>query len=237
MRRWGKPGMLQIDRTPPISFKPMANPNPNVLLLHGLWMHAPTMRWLATRLRAHGFDARTLGYYSVLQGSDAGVARIVAALQPGTAVVAHSLGGLLALRAAAAYGPARMGRIVCLGTPLAGSAAAERIVTRIPAGRHVLRAHAELLRNGCGGAIPDGLEVGMVAGSVPRGLGGLVGRFTDTHDGTVRVAETRVAGLADHVVVRASHSGLIFSDAAARQAIAFLRHGAFLEAAAAARAV
>ncbi len=197
-----------------------------MLVVHGLWMHAPAMRWFATRLRAHGFEALPLGYYSLLQGTDAGVARIVAALAPGTAIVAHSLGGLLALQAAEIFGAARMGRLVCLGTPLAGSAAAEAVATRIPAGRQLLHAHGRVLRAGCG-ALPDGLAVGMVAGCVPRGLGGLVGRFADAHDGTVRVAETRVPGLADHVVVRASHSGLIFSDAAARQSIAFLRSGRF----------
>lgn len=197
-----------------------------VLVLHGLWMHAPAMRWFATRLRGRGFDAHALGYYSLLQGTDAGVARIVAALQPGTAIVAHSLGGLLAIRAAQEYGADRMGRIVCLGTPLAGSAAADGVMTRIPAGRQLLHAHGALLRSGTG-AIAAGLQVGNIAGSVPRGLGGLVGRFHDLHDGTVRVAETRVDGLADHVVVRASHSGLIFSDAAVRQAAAFLRDGRF----------
>lgn len=197
-----------------------------VLVLHGLWMHAPAMRWFATRLRARGFDAHALGYYSLVQGTDAGVARILAALQPGTAIVAHSLGGLLALRAAQAYGVERMGRIVCLGTPLAGSAAAGSVMTRVPAGRQLLHRHGELLCAGCG-AVPEGLDVGNIAGCVPRGLGGLVGRFQDAHDGTVRVAETRMEGLADHVVVRASHSGLIFSDAAARQAVAFLQDGRF----------
>ena len=200
-----------------------------VLVLHGLWMHAPAMRWFTTRLRGRGFDAQALGYYSVVQGTEAAVARIAAALQPGTAIVAHSLGGLLAIRAAQALGPQRAGRIVCLGTPLAGSAAAGSVIERVPAGRHLLRAHGQLLREGCG-ALPAGLAVGNVAGSVPRGLGGLVGRFRDAHDGTVRVAETRVEGLADHVVVRASHSGLIFSDAAVRQAAAFLSEGRFTHA-------
>lgn len=197
-----------------------------VLVLHGLWMHAPTMVWFAARLRAHGFDAVTSGYYSVLQDTDAGVARIVAAMAPGTAIVAHSLGGLLALRAAERYGAQRCGRIVCLGTPLAGSAAAEGVMAHVPAGRHLLRAHAGVLQAGC--AIAPGLEVGMVAGCVPHGLGGLLTRFDDAHDGTVGVAETRVEGLADHVVIRTSHSGLIFSAEAVRQSAAFLRSGRFL---------
>jgi hypothetical protein len=77
------------------------------------------------------------------------------------------------------------------------------------------------------GALPAGIDVGMIAGCVPRGLGGLFAGFRGDHDGTVAVAETRVPGLADHVVVRASHSGLLFSDAVARQAAHFLRHGRF----------
>ena len=198
---------------------------PRVLLLHGLWMHAPAMRWLATRLRAHGFDARSLGYYSVLQSTDAAVARIAAALEPGDHVVAHSLGGLMALHAAL-RGEVPPGRIVCLGTPLAGSGAARAVHTRVPAGARLIGPHLHALEAGVE-RIPASLEVGVVAGRVRRGLGGIVARFQDDHDGTVAVAETRVPGLADHCLVDASHSGLIFSDAAAAQAIRFLRHGRF----------
>ena len=51
--------------------------------------------------------------------------------------------------------------------------------------------------------------------------------FDGPHDGTVSVAETRVPGLADHVVVRASHSGLLFSDEVVRQVAGFLRGDGF----------
>ncbi|MNO04758.1 hypothetical protein D3C81_2258900 [compost metagenome] len=39
--------------------------------------------------------------------------------------------------------------------------------------------------------------------------------------------ETQLPGLADHCVVAASHSGLVFSPEAARQTAAFLRDGRF----------
>jgi hypothetical protein len=55
----------------------------------------------------------------------------------------------------------------------------------------------------------------------------LFAQFTEEHDGTVAVAETQLDGLADHVVVPASHSGLLFSEEVARQAAAFLREGRF----------
>ena len=69
--------------------------------------------------------------------------------------------------------------------------------------------------------------MGVVAGRTPLGLGQFFGSLRDVSDGTVAVAETRLAGLADHVVVPASHSGLLLSSQAAAQAVAFLRSGRF----------
>jgi hypothetical protein len=53
--------------------------------------------------------------------------------------------------------------------------------------------------------------------------GGLAGR----HDGTVAVAETRVAGSRHSIEIHTSHTGLVFSAAVARQVCRFLRHGQF----------
>ena len=199
-----------------------------VILLHGLWMHAPAMRWFATRLKSRGFEARTLGYYSVLEDTDRAVARVASALQasPGSHVVAHSLGGLMVLEAARRLVATDIGRIVCLGTPLAGSRAAGGVVQRIPVAQRLLGQHVPMLLAGAG-SLPVGREVGMIAGSRRRGLGGMLTRFDDDHDGTVAVSETRLDGLADHIVLPASHSGLIFSDAAVGQSVTFLRGGHF----------
>lgn len=206
----------------------MASNKPRVILLHGLWMHAPAMRWFATRLASRGFDPQAIGYYSVLEDTERAVARVVQALRaaPGSHLVGHSLGGLMAMQAAAALDATQVGRIVCLGTPLAGSAAADGVARRIPSGPRLIGQHLPLLLEGAG-VLPSGIEVGMVAGCRRRGLGGVVARFDCEHDGTVAVAETCVDGLADHVIVDASHSGLIFSDAALAQAAGFLRDGRF----------
>ncbi|WP_162615944.1 esterase/lipase family protein [Solilutibacter oculi] len=206
----------------------MAPHKPRVLLLHGLWMHAPAMRWFATRLGSHGFGVRALGYYSVLEDTDRAVSRVADALHdaPGSHVVAHSLGGLMALEAARRLTTQDIGRVVCLGSPLAGSRAAGGVAERIPAGRRMLGQHLPLLLAGAG-TLPAGLEVGMIAGCKPRGLGGVVARFDCEHDGTVALSETRIDGLADHIVLPASHSGLIFSDAAVAQSVAFLQAGRF----------
>ena len=49
----------------------------------------------------------------------------------------------------------------------------------------------------------------------------------EPNDGTVAVEETRLSGLADHAVIPTSHSGLLFSEEAARLALSFLGEGRF----------
>lgn len=197
-----------------------------VVLLHGLWMPGAAMHWLARRLQAAGFATETFAYASIAGGPDAAVPRLVETLRAGPAhVVAHSLGGMVALQALCDVPELEVPRMVCLGSPLRGSGAAGGLM-HWPATRMLLGRSAELLRGG----FPcwrGRTEVGVVAGRVPHGLGALFAHFDSEHDGTVAVEETRLEGIADHVVVPASHSGLLFSEEAAKQAVAFLRDGRF----------
>ncbi len=204
---------------------------PPVLLLHGLWMHAPALHWLANGLSAAGFAAHPMGYWSLLEDTESATTHIARTLarMPGAHVVAHSLGGLLALQAVRQVA-GFAGRVVCLGSPLGGSGAAGAVVAHVPGGRQLMGSHLPLLEAGAE-VLPEGVEVGMVAGNRPHGLGGLIARFEGEHDGTVAVEETRVDGLADHVVLDASHSGLIFSREVAEQAAHFLLEGRFMHAA------
>lgn len=201
-----------------------------VVLLPGLWMPGAAMHWLAVRLQAAGFTPEVFGYRSVADGPDLAVPRLVARLQAsgaqgGADIVAHSLGGLIALQALCEAPQLPVARVVCLGSPLTGSGAATGVLRWAPAAT-LLGRSAALLQHGV--ACWQGrAEVGVIAGRVPHGLGALFAGFSGEHDGTVAVAETRLPGLTDHVVVDASHSGLLFSAAAAEQAIAFLRDGGF----------
>lgn len=197
-----------------------------VVLLHGLWVPALSMRWLGTRLLEAGFAPEIFGYSTVAGGPQAAVPRLVETLREAPAdIVAHSLGGLVALQALRDAADLPVARVVCLGSPLCGSAAAAGLArsawTAIPLGRS-----AALLASGCG-AWEGVAEVGMIAGSTPLGLGQYFGRLQGPSDGTVAVEETRLAGLTDHVIVSASHTGLLFSVRAARQVVEFLRHGQF----------
>ncbi len=198
-----------------------------VVLVHGLWMVGAAMRWFAARLREAGYAPEVFGYHSILGGPEAAVAALAAHLRDGgpAHVVAHSLGGLLVLEALARHPDLAVGRIVGLGVPLCGSGAATSLA-RWPLVPLWLGRSSGLLRRGCA-HWPEAVEVGMVAGCIPRGLGALFAQFDGEHDGTVAVAETRHPMLAGHVVVPASHSGLIFSREVAAQTARFLCEGHF----------
>ncbi|TWI02772.1 pimeloyl-ACP methyl ester carboxylesterase [Luteimonas cucumeris] len=198
-----------------------------VVLLHGIWMVGATMQWFGARLREAGFVPETFGYHSIVGGPEQAVPQLVEQLRGGgeADIVAHSLGGLIALQALAAHPDLPVTRVVCLGVPLCGSAAASAL-SDLPVAGRMLGRSAPLLQQGCA-VWPQRLQVGMIAGRLPHGLGALFAHFEGEHDGTVSVEETRAAALADHVLVEAGHSGLLFSAEAARHAIDFLRDGHF----------
>lgn len=196
-----------------------------VLLLPGLWMPRASMRWHAHQLRMAGYAPHLYGYAPVTRGPDVVIPALAEALRTPADVVAHSLGGLLALRTLQRYPDLPVGRVVCLGSPLAGSAAAAGLAGRA-LGAACLGRSADLLREGCS-EWSGPAQVAVVAGDRPLGLGQLFGRFPGPSDGTVAVDETRLPGLADHVVVPTSHSGLLFSEEAAQLARRFLGEGRF----------
>ncbi|HET8941220.1 MAG TPA: alpha/beta fold hydrolase, partial [Rudaea sp.] len=113
----------------------------HVILLHGLWMRAFTLVALRNRLEHAGFAVELFDYASVMHGIDVEVDRLVqrASAIGGRKVhlVGHSLGGLMALQALQRAPSLTRGRVVCLGSPLRGSAAA-RSVARLPGGSYLI---------------------------------------------------------------------------------------------------
>ena len=201
-----------------------------VILLHGLWLRGVSLAALARRVRAAGFAVRTFDYATVFGKPEEAVAalrKLLAGFPTGARVhlVGHSLGGLIAVEAIRGLQGAPAGHVVCLGSPLKSSSTARNLGawagTRWLAGRS-----QELLC--CGVERWDGSRpLGVIAGRLPIGLGMLFGKLPAPHDGTVAVEETRLDGIADHCVVAAAHTTLVYSDEAARQTIAFLRSGRF----------
>ena len=203
----------------------------SVVTVHGLWMRGASMGALRRWLAPHGFNVADFTYPSVtgsLEANSAALASFIAAT-PGDVVhvVGHSLGGVLACSALEKAFLPRVGRVVCLGSPLRGSRTAARLA-RWPGGKRVIGASlSEMHARGGFAAWPAGVEVGSIAGRIPLGVGRLLGPFPEPNDGTVAVAETEIAGLTDHVVLPVSHVAFLWSKSVAAQTEHFLLHGRF----------
>jgi pimeloyl-ACP methyl ester carboxylesterase len=202
-----------------------------LVVVHGLWMFGSVMAILRRRLEPRGFAVATFGYASIREGLDANAAQLAdfVARLPGDTVhfVGHSLGCVVIRALLERHALDRPGRIVCLGPPFRGSITAER-VARLPGGSHVLgRSMRDLVARGGFTAAPSGREIGIIAGRMPIGMGRLLGSFAGPNDGMVTVAETRLDGAADHIVLRVAHTSLLWSREVARQTAHFLRSGKF----------
>ena len=202
------------------------NPAPRVVLLHGLWMPALSMSLLGRRLRAAGFATLAPGWWPRRDGVTASAARLHAELGDTPALfVGHSLGGRLALALAGLRG-GRPSRVVALGTPFLGSLAGQRLAS-VAAGRWLLDRAASDVTAALPAGLPDGCELGVVAGTRPLGLGRLVTRVSGPSDGTVRVDETRHVDAGDWLALPETHLGLPFSMQVARACAGFLHEGKF----------
>ena len=201
----------------------------HVILVHGIWMRGITLHFLAQHLRRAGYRVDIFDYASVFGGFAQGVQGLrerIRALDASVVhLVGHSLGGLVALEALRSDDEPPRGRVVCLGTPLRGSAVA-RGLAAIPGGRWLLGHSAD--------ALLAGLEdwrgkhrVGVIAGDLPIGFGSALGTLVSPHDGTVSIAETQLPGIADHRTVSSSHTGMLLSSEVAELTVGFLRRGRF----------
>ena len=201
-----------------------------VVLVHGLWMRGLAMGLMRRRIARIGYQALSYSYPSMRLTLGENAERLVRYLRGLNAtrlhLVGHSLGGLIVLRALDGATGLAPGRVVLVGSPVAGSHAARRL-QRFPGGRAVLgRSLNESLESPL--AQLPARETGVISGSVPVGLGLIFDpSLPRPNDGAVSVEETRIVGMRDHIVLPVSHSGMLVSRVVVRQICAFLCDGAF----------
>lgn len=202
------------------------------ILVHGLWMRGLALTVIRRRIEADGSLRAVFFSYPTIVGSMSDhVRRLIdwARAHPSDRLhfVGHSLGGLVILRALQVTDDLPPGRAVLLGTPLQGSRTAQRFA-RLPFGRALLgSALAEECIEWSPREWSGRREIGVIAGSMGVGIGRVLGNLADAHDGTVTVEETRLPGAKDHIVLAASHTGLLLSAEAAEQTRYFLENGRF----------
>lgn len=191
-------------------------------------------------LAARGWALRVFPYSSLGETMDQ-VARRCArfalslaqrTLQP-VHLLGHSLGGLVIYRMfeTGVLAPDRFSgdfcRVVFLGTPVRGSQAA-----RFLAGHEAVRGllggvGRDDLLHGVPANWPFKAQLGVIAGSLPVGLGRVLTTLPDSNDGTVAVAETELAGATDRCVLPVSHTGMWLSSEVAARVAHFYDCGSF----------
>jgi pimeloyl-ACP methyl ester carboxylesterase len=207
-----------------------------VVLLHGIARTSASLTRLERALRASGFATLNIDYASRRKPITAladdihpEVARFAERDAP-LHFVAHSMGGLVTRAYIAKYRPDRLAGVVMLGTPNGGSEVADLL-----SGYRLYNAFygpAGLELTTTSTSRPDALPavdypVGVIAGN--RFIDPVAGLLVlpKPNDGRVSMQSAMVAGMADHIVVKASHTGLPRHAGAIEQTIAFLRDGRF----------
>jgi pimeloyl-ACP methyl ester carboxylesterase len=141
-------------------------------------------------------------------------------------LVGHSLGGRVILESLRQHIDSRIERVVLLGSPVRGSVAG-RAFGRTALGRKLIGQTGPLWEAHSRPKVPDGIEVGVIAGELPLGLGRFFADIPSPHDGVVSLSETHLEGSKDAICLRINHLGMIYSLPVARQICAFLHHGRF----------
>ena len=208
-----------------------------VVLLHGISRTARSFRKMQTTLERSGFATLNLDYASRRKALDALAEDIHPAIElfadgltGAVHFVCHSMGGLLARVYLARYRPKRLGRVVMLGTPNSGSEIADRL-KNFGAYRAFFGPAGQQLgtqRSAVDHAMlpPVDYPVGIIAGN--RSIDPVAGRMLPKpHDGRVSVENTKLDGMADHIVMETTHPWLARNGPAIEQTIVFLRDGEF----------
>ena len=204
-----------------------------VVLVHGLWMNGFAMLPLARRLERCGFQVKRHGYKSVSRGlheNARGLATACENVQRSSNarlhLVGHSLGGVLIMTMLQEHPEIQVHRVVLIGTPYAGSAAAHGL-RQFGWSRGALGHTIEDWLRRPREPVPPGLELGVIAGTLSFGLGRLFVHLPGANDGVVLLSETRVPGATESIELSISHSAMLVSPAVARATCAFLKSGSF----------
>lgn len=209
-----------------------------VVLLHGLMRSSMSMNKMQRELDEAGFATANVDYpsrdHTIEELADMAVPDGLAACREFDDVerihfVTHSLGGILVRQYLSEQTIDDLGRVVMLGPPNQGSAAADEMLgvpgydwVNGPAGRQLGKGEDSLpLRLG-----PANFELGVIAGN--RTIDPITSAVLENpDDGRVSVEDTKLEGMTDFVVVDHSHAFMMRMRKPIELTVAFLKDGSF----------
>jgi pimeloyl-ACP methyl ester carboxylesterase len=196
----------------------------DIVLAAGLWMPGAAMALLATRLARRGYTTRVFSYRG-RSPFEANVEQLARFAGHSTHFVGHSLGGVLMLEMLNRHPEVQPAAVVLLGAPVRGCLAGRRL-GGAALGRWMLGA-CRTLWDERPARWTRGAPLGVVAGTLPMGLGRAFGGLPGMNDGVVCVEETTVEGMSERALVRRGHSMLIVSGQVGGLVERFLASGRF----------
>lgn len=239
MRAWPTLLLALLAAFPGPAAHAETSPDPRecVVLLHGVALSGWAMRPLADALERAGYRTVNLSYPSrtatieALAGDflPAQLAAHGVTASPRVHFVAHSMGGLVVRSFLRDRRPANLGRVVLLGPPNHGSAAADAAQDWAVL-RWIVGVNLPRLGTGEAGLAPRlgraDFELGVIAGtSKVNPL--FVSVMAGENDGVVTLESARLEGMSDFLVVPHSHTVMLWREGVIAQAVEFLRTGKF----------
>jgi pimeloyl-ACP methyl ester carboxylesterase len=209
-----------------------------VILLHGLARTATSMNKMQRALVEEGFETANVAYpsrrYTIEELAEMAVGDGLKACRSNGSTgrvhfVTHSLGGILVRQYLSTREIDELGRVVMLAPPNQGSVAADKLGKipgygwlNGPAGRQLGKgADSVPLKLG-----PADFELGVIAGS--RSIDPITSAVLENpDDGKVSVADTKLEGMDDFIVVKHSHAFMMRMRRPIELTIRFLNSGSF----------
>ena len=211
-----------------------------VVLLHGLARSSTSMDTMEQALQGEGYLTANIDYpsrdFEIAELADIAVEKGLAACRAVDSIekihfVTHSLGGILVRQYLDSGSIDRLGRVVMLGPPNQGSVAVDDLDgvpgfdwINGPAGRQLGKG-----KNSVPLALgPADFELGIIAGN--RTIDPVTSAVLDNpDDGRVSVADTRLEGMDDFIVVEHSHAFMMRMRRPIELTILFLKTGRFTQ--------
>ncbi len=225
---------------PRIKFRKNPPKEETVVLLHGMLRKGGSMRPVEYYLRNEGYDIVNITYpYNKLTLQELtdylhSQLQLSSHFNNASKVhfVTHSMGGLVTRYYLSKHKPAHLGRVVMLGPPNKGSEFADFVMERKNLRRVFERVYGpagKQLRTGerhADNEIGIDYEIGVIAGS--RSVNPLAPYVLDgENDGYVPVESTKIDGMKDHIVMKTTHSFMMYSPSVLRQIRYFLKYARF----------
>ena len=209
-----------------------------VILLHGLARTATSMNKMQRALVEEGFETANIAYpsrrYTIEELAEMAISDGLKACRSNGSTgrvhfVTHSLGGILVRQYLSTREIDELGRVVMLAPPNQGSVAADKLGKipgygwlNGPAGRQLGKGEDSVpLKLG-----PADFELGVIAGS--RSIDPITSAVLENpDDGKVSVADTKLEGMDDFIVVKHSHAFMMRMRRPIELTIRFLNSGSF----------